>query len=114
MRTLYNRVLEAATLSDGEAAEPTGALDLSEHRELHVYIRVSEAGAGDSPLLILEHSSSGEVDGYVAFATPVQVDLTAMGSAWFHVPAFMRWVAWRLSGSLSASAVVTLDIVAKP
>ena len=91
MRTLYNRVLEAATLSDGEAAEPTGALDLS-----------------------LERSSSGEVDGYVAFATPVQVDLTATGSAWFHVPAFMRWVAWRLSGSLSASAVVTLDIVAKP
>lgn len=114
MSTLYTRLLNGDTLSDGDAAEPTGAVDLSDYRELHVYIRVSEAGAGDSPALLVEHSSRGESDTYVAFATPVNVDLTVAAGAWFHVPAFMRWVAWRLSGSLSSAAVVTLDIVAKP
>lgn len=114
MAAHYTRILNGDTVNDGDAAEPTGAIDLSDYGELHIFARVSEAGTGESPSLVLEHSSRGESDSYVAFATPVQVDLSETGSAWFHVPAFMRWVAWRLNGSLSSPAVVTLDIVAKP
>lgn len=113
MRTFYIRALDAATISDGDAIEPTGAIDLSEYRELHVFVRVIEAGTGDSPSLVLEHSSRGETDAYVPFSTPVQVDLSATGGAWFYVPAFMRWVAWRVTGSLATPATVTVDIVAK-
>lgn len=110
---LYTRVLDTATLNDGDAAQPTDAADYSGYRELEIFVRVTEAGLGDSPALVLEHSSRGEADTYVPFATPVTVSLAATGNAWFHVPAFMRWVAWRLTGTLEGSATVTLDIIAK-
>lgn len=113
MHTLYTRVLDASTLSDGDGAEPTHAVDLGEYRELHIFVRVTEAGTGESPTLVVEHSSRGETDTYVPFETPVSVDLTTTGNTWVQVSGFLRYVAWRLTGTLSASAVVTLDIVAK-
>ena len=113
MNPLYIRILDEASLSLGDTMDLTNALDLARYRELEIVVRVSQAGSGDAPLLVVEHSASNEAGAYLAFSTPVEVDLSVVGNTWLHQVAFTRWVAWRVSGTLSESAVVTLEIVAK-
>lgn len=113
MVTHYVRLLDSTTINDGDAMDLTQALDLANFRELEIVVRVLQAGEGDAPKLVVEHSASNEEDGYLSFSDPVEVDLSTTGNTWFHQGAFTRWIAWRTSGTLSASAVVTLELVAK-
>lgn len=113
MNPLYVRVLDEVTLSEGDAMDLSSALDLARYRELEVVVRVSHAGVGEEPRLVVEHSASNEAGAYLAFSNPVEVDLSVAGNTWVHQGAFTRWLAWRLSGSLSESAVVTLEIIAR-
>ena len=113
MPASYLVVLSSTTLSDGDVMDPATALDLACYRTLDLVVRVEEAGSGDAPKLVVEHSASNAADTWLGFTEPVEVDLTATGIAWSRQEAFTRWVGWRISGSLSASAVVTLEIVAR-
>lgn len=113
MGTLYLRLLDGTTLVDGDAQDLTAAQDLAGYRELEIVVRVTQAGEGDAPRLIVEHSPGNESATYLAFSDPVEVDLTATSITWFHQGAFTRWVRWRVDGTLSTSAVVTVEIVGK-
>lgn len=112
MNPLYVAVLDGATLSEGDAAELAAALDLARFRELEIVARVTVAGVGDA-VLVVEHSASNQEGSYLPFQEPVAVDLSTVGNTWSHHGAFTRWVNWRVTGTLSSSAVVTLEIVAK-
>ena len=90
------------------------ALDLAEFSKLAIVVNVSQAGEGEAPTFVVEHSASNEEGSYLPFSTVVEVDLTATGYSWFSTDGFTRWLGWRLSGSLSSSAIVTLEIIARP
>ena len=113
MNPLYVLVLDGATLNEGDALDLVAALDLARFREIEVVVRVTQAGEGDAPTLVVEHSASNQEGSYLPFAQPIAVDLTVTGNTWSHQSAFTRWIAWRVAGTLSASAVVSLEIVAK-
>lgn len=113
MSSFCTRVLPQTTIEDGASMDLTQALDLADFRELDVVVTVVEAATGEAPLLVVEHAAFNEEGGYLAFSTPMAVDLTATGTTWFHADAFTRWVRWRTTGTLSTAAVVTLDVVAR-
>ena len=113
MSLLYRRLLENATLAPGATFDLTLALDLGEYREIHLVLTVSEAGEGEGAKLVLRHAALNEEASYLDFETPAEIALTGTGTAWFHADSFTRWVCWFVSGELNASAVVTVDLVAK-
>lgn len=114
MKALYTRVLDAFELSDGVTMDLMTAVDLGDYSKVVLVVRVNQAGEGDAPTFIVEHSASNEAGSYLPFDTVVEVNLTATGYTWFHQDAFSRWLGWRISGTLTSSAIVTLEIIAKP
>lgn len=115
MAITYRRLLDQASLETGAAMDLSmDALDLGEYASLHFVITVVSAGeSGDTGKLVLKHAAVNETGSYVDFATPVQVALNATGTTWFSADDFTRYAAWFVTGNLSGSAVVTLDLVAK-
>ena len=113
MGFFYQRVLEQATISDGDNIDLSECIDLGGYRELEIAVTVNEAGAGDTPTLLLKHAPVNAQSAYLHFATPVEVDLTNAAATWHHVGAYTRFLGWFTAGTLSASAVVTVDIIAK-
>lgn len=114
MAVFSTRLLNQATINDGETMDLTQALDLCEFQTLDVVVHVVTAAVGESPLFILEHAAANDTSSYMAFSPPVQVDLTVTGHSWYRITSFTRWIAWRISGSLSSSAMVTIDLLARP
>lgn len=114
MSILYRRLLDGATLAPGDAPDLAGALDLGEYREVHLVLTVDSAGEGDAPTLVVQHAAVNEEGAYVDFETRAETALNATGTAWFHAGTFTRWVMWFVSGTLSAEARVTVDLIAKP
>lgn len=47
------------------------------------------------------------------FDTPAEIDLSREAMVWFHVDAFLRYVGWFGSGTLTGAAVVTIDVIGK-
>lgn len=47
------------------------------------------------------------------FDTPAEIDLSREAMVWFHVDAFLRYVGWFVSGTLTGAAVVTIDVIGK-
>ena len=113
MSTFSTRVLAIVTLQSGDVMDLSLAVDIGEHNKLDVVVHVSTPGEGESPILHLEHAASNEEGAYVPFETPMEVDLSTEGRSWFHADRFTRWLTWRLSGTLTSGAVVTLDLVAR-
>lgn len=113
MEMMYRRLLHSATLSPGAEADLSQALDLGSFRELHLVMTVEGAGEGEEPKLIVQHAAVNEPEHYLDFETAAEVDLTVTGRAWFHAGSFTRWVCCFVSGTLSADATVTIDVVAK-
>ena len=107
------RLLDQATVNDGDTLDLSGAPDLGEYHTLGLAITVHEAGDGTTPLLVVEHAAANAADRYGAFSTPTSVALDVTGTTFFQVDAFLRWVRWTTSGSLSTPAVVSLDLIAK-
>lgn len=110
----YRRLLDSVTLSPGAEVDLSQALDLGDYRELHLVLTVQSAGEGDAAKLVVRHAAVNESGSYLDFETSAEIALTATGTAWFHADTFTRWVCWFVTGTLSADAVVTLDLVAKP
>lgn len=113
MMTFQSRVLLRVSLAEGDAMDLAEALDLVEFRDLDIVFQISEAGEGNSPRLLVEHAPVNEESAYIAFNTPISVDLTTAGTTWFRITEFTRWVRWRSTGTISSSPVVTLDILAR-
>ena len=107
------RLLDQATVNDGDTLDLSDAPDLGEYHTLGLAVTVHEAGVGTAPLLVVEHAASNATDYYGAFSTPAQVALDVTGTTFVQVDAFLRWVRWTTSGSLSSPATVTLDLIAK-
>lgn len=113
MEMMYRRLLRSATLTAGAEADLSQALDLGSFRELHLVISVEGAGEGEDAKLVVRHAAVNDAEHYLDFETPAEVDLTTTGRAWFHTSAFTRWVCCFVSGTLTADATVTVDVVAK-
>ena len=114
MSILYRRLLDGATLAAGDASDLSSALDLGEYREVHLVLTVDSAGDGDAPVLVVQHAAVNQAGAYMDFETRAELSLSATGTAWFHAATFTRWVMWFVSGTLSADATVTVDLIAKP
>ena len=113
MPMLYTRILEGATIADGDEMDLASALDVGEARELEIILTVVEAGDGDNPKLVVRHAPINAEDSYLDFETTVEIELTATGRVWFHVDKFTRWLGWFTSGTITSGAVVTLEVLAK-
>lgn len=113
MPTLSRRLLDQTALSTGDTMDLAEALDLGDVQTLDLVIVVSEAGAGEAPTLVFEHAPVNEEDAFFGFDPSATVDLTAGGRTWHHITALTRFLRWTTTGTLSASATVTVDVVAR-
>lgn len=113
MPMLNTRMLNRHTLSAGDTMALSAALDVGDFTSLDVVITVDEAGAGDAPLLELQHAACNEDDGYLSCNPSQTVDLSVAGKTWIHLDQFTRFLRWSLSGALESSATVTIDVVAR-
>jgi len=113
MSMRYIRPLSSVTLSPGVAIDLASALDLGDSAELQIVLTVTQAGDGDTPVLVVKHAAVNEASAYFDFDTPVKISLSSPGTAWFKVDSFTRWICWFVSGSLNSGAVATIDIIAK-
>lgn len=109
----HRRTLQSASVGTDGSPDPSAAQDFGEYLELHVVLTVVQAGEGEGATLSVKHAPVNEEDAYLDFETPVEVDLTQVGTTWFQVASFTRWVCWFISGTVTSDAVVTLDLVAK-
>ena len=117
MYSIPMRLLDQKTLQTGDVIDPSVVPDLGDAHEIEILVTVltaATAGAGgDTPLFLVKHAPVNDTQYYVDFPTIVAVDLTKTGSTWIHVPYFLRYIAWFLSGTMESGAVVTLDVIAK-
>lgn len=113
MAATTSRLLERVSLKDGDAMVAADAPDLGDGATLEIVATVHQAAEGDSPTLALRHSPMLDEEAWLEFPIPVRVDLTHTGRTWVHVQSFTRYVGWSISGVLSSSAIVTVDLVAK-
>lgn len=113
MPVYTRRLLDRANVSEGDALSLDEALDLGEHHTLAIAVNVLSAGAGTAPTLTVVHAAANEKDAYTTLSEPVAVPLDATGITVVYIPAFLRWVRWAVSGTLTDGAVVTLDLIAK-
>ncbi len=104
MPTNTLHILEDRTLQTGDAMNDDNTLDTVFH--------VLTAAEGDAPTLTLKHVAFNVFGRFLAFTPEVSVDLSAVGSPWFRIDAFTRYVGWFLSGTLTTDAVVTVELVA--
>lgn len=107
------RMMLERSLEDGATMDASEVLDLGDYRELEIVVTVLSAAEGEAPTLSLLHAPIHEDGAWLDFAEAVSVDLLMTGATWVHVDHLTRWVGWRLSGRISGSATVTIDIVAK-
>lgn len=112
MPTNTLHILEDRTLQTGDAMNDDDALDLALYNTLDLVIHVLTAAEGDAPTLTLKHVAFNVFGRFLAFTPKVSVDLSAVGSHWFRIDAFTRYVGWFLSGTLTTDAVVTVELVA--
>lgn len=113
MPTLCRVLLDRQSLSAGDAMSLKDALDLGHYATLDVVVTVHEASEGDSGALELRHAPRNQEDSYLDFPTPISVSLAATGKTWIRADAFTCFVAWSVSGDLSRSATVSLELVAR-
>jgi len=117
MYSISMRMLDQKTLQIGDGIDPSVVPDLGDAHELEILVTVLTAATvgvgGDTPQFQVKHAPMNDTQYYVDFPTVVAVDLTKTGSTWIHVPYFLRYIAWFLSGTMESGAVVTLDIMAK-
>ena len=110
---LYRRVLDNQSINSTDPIDLTQAFDVSVFRELHFILTVVSAGEGENAKIEVKHAHINEEKAYRSFATPVEADLTTTSDAWFAITSFTRFVYWFVTGTLSADAVIILDLVAK-
>lgn len=113
MPQLSRRVLDRQTLTTDATMDASEAPDVGAYTILEIVATVHEAASGESPRLLVRHAPVNEADAWLAFETPMEVDLSVTGATWRHVTAFTRFLGWSTSGTLNTDAVVTLDVVAK-
>lgn len=106
-------ILDRVTLDGSSVLDLSDTIDAGDGSTLGVLFIVHEAGSGESPKLSLEHSITNEEQGYVPFDTPMAVALDTAATTVFLAPQYLRWLRWRLSGTLNDPAVVTLVVLAK-
>jgi len=85
------------------------------YRVLEVKFRVISTGSA-SQYVKLVHAPVNEKDAYQDLedgsGTPVRVEVSSGGNAYWHVPSFMRYVRWAVTGG-TGDPIVQVDIVAK-
>lgn len=106
-------LLDHETLSDGDELSGSDCLDLGAYGSLGFVLTVHEAGAGDAPVLIIEHAITNEDEAFVSFDPAIDFALDQAGTASAMVVPFLRWVRWRVGGTLSSAATVSLSVLAK-
>lgn len=111
------RMLDQTELRSGDQMDASAAADLSEAHELEILVMVHTAAeaveGGESPQILVKHASMRDEQYYIDFPTPVAVDLTQVGPTWVHVPYFLRYVGWFLSGSFEGAPVVSIEVMSK-
>lgn len=113
MKAFNVRVMSKVTVGTGDKMDLSQALDLLEFEQVDVVVNVLIPAEGDAPSLVFEHAPCNEAGAYLAFETPMEVDLTVAGSTWFHADHVTRWAAWRTTGTFNVSAQITLDLIAR-
>lgn len=113
MPVYQRRVLFSIPVGGGTSVNLTDAIDVGDYREVHFSFLVESAGEGADIALTVKHAATNEEAFYVDFEAPVSVPLDATGISWFHATTFQRWIYWFVSGTFSADATVTFDIIAK-
>lgn len=113
MSTCSLRILEGRVINPGDVMSLEEAQDFGTYRTLDLVIHVLTVAEGDAPRLVLKHAAFNEEGRYLAFEVAVDVDLTTAGSTWFRVEAFTRYVGWFLTGTLTSSAEVTVDVIGR-
>ena len=78
-----------------------------------VHTAGTAAEGGDPPKLLVQHAAVNEEQYYVDFPSPIAVDLTQVGLTWIHVPYFMRYVGWVVTGTIGDAPVASLDVLTK-
>lgn len=114
MPAQQRRVMSSQTVNGSTEVNLDLALDLLEYRDAWFVVRVEGAGEGDSIVLQVKHAATNEEEAYVDFEEPIEVALDATGIQWFHVSSLLRWVYWFVSGTFTADATVTIDVIARP
>lgn len=113
MATLTSRLLNHVTLSDGDTMAAESAADLGDGHTLEAVITVHAACEGDAPALVLKHAPDSADPDWLDFPEPMKVSLTRSGRFWLHADRYTRYVGWSLSGTLTSSPEVTIDLLAK-
>ncbi len=113
MTVLSAVLLDRATLRDGDALSPDESVDLGAYTTLGVVLTVHEAGAGEAPVLVLEHAIQNEDEAFVGFDPAIEIPLDATGTQSAMKSQILRWLRWRISGTLTGQATVTLAILAR-
>lgn len=82
-------------------------LDLGAFETLEIMVRVLKTGTGN--LFILHSAVDSEPESW--HNTGVAIDLTELGTQFFTVSHFTRYIRWK--SDLGGSPIVIIDIVAK-
>lgn len=93
--------------------EAVAAADLGDGHTLEVVVTVHEGCEGESPSLCLKHAPASTDEQWLDFPEPMRISLARPGRTWLHAARYTRFVGWSLSGTLTSSAQVSVDLLAK-
>ena len=107
------RVLDRATLREGDTLSLDQAPDLGDYGELHLILTIHQGTEGDAPALIFRHAPVAEDDAWLDFPEPIRVSLLRTDRLWFSPARHTRYLGWSPAGHLDGEVIVTLDVVAR-
>lgn len=113
MTTLTAVLLDRAALREGDTLSIDETVDLGAYATLGVVLTVHEAGAGEAPTLVVEHAITNEEDAFVPFDPAIEIALDATGTESAMKGQILRWLRWRIAGTLTGQATVSLAILAR-
>jgi hypothetical protein len=110
MASAYRRLLEPRSFSSDENQPLFEAWDAGNFRVLEVDFCVLKTGTAGN--LKLQHAAINVEESFIDIAT-ISADLTASGHDYQEVTKFLRYVRWKVDGTVTGSPVAFIDIIAK-
>lgn len=106
-------LLEGRRFSGPETMAETDWLDLGAYKTLSVAFDLLNQGVGSTPKLVIEHAAVARDDQFILLGTvDVALDGTE-GMSYKFAGDFLRFVRWKVTGSISSPAAVAAYLVAK-